>query len=240
MDSVMIRYLTGWQFFFLLLIVIGLYIVYNYVIRRNLMKVVKRRGGVGFDFSFLIIERLIVLLVLFFLLAIFVLYLPVFGGMIAVVGLGIGYKSLVDIMRGIQLISEMELELGRLITIDNVSGIIYKLGWTGIFVTTKDTVQFTTYGELAKKTLRYQKANIPVVQNLLIKSSHSNISLTRQEELLNNQLFAHPMLSAQHKPVVKYRDGRLQVQLGVTDRSHLQSFVNQLEQADFEVIIVED
>lgn len=203
------------------------------------MKIVRQRGGIGFDFSFLIFERIIILLGVFYIQAIFILWMPVFGSILAIIVFGIGFKTFVDVMRGIQLITEMQLEEGRMISIDDMKGIIYKLGWTGIFVTAADSIQFMTYGQLAKKRIRFHQANIPIVKHLHVKANQDNLSLMKQEEILNNQLFAHPLLAAQHKPVIKHVDGGLEVQLGVTDQSHLESFVTQLELAEFDVTVIE-
>lgn len=165
--------------------------------------------------------------------------MPVLGSVFGVILFGIGFKTLVDVIRGIQLISEIQLEVGRIISVDGKRGIIYKLGWTGIFITISDAVQFMTYGQLAKRSVLFHKANIPVVKHLYIKSSQENMNLMRQEEILNNQLFAHPMLSSQHKPLVSHKDDGLQVQLGVSDQSHLESFISQLEQENFDVTIID-
>jgi len=233
------RYITGFEFILLYAVIIGLWVVYSYVIRRSLMKMVKRRGGIGFDFSFLILERLVTIIVLFVLVAIFILYKPVLGGVITVVLYGIGYKSMVDIIRGVQLISEMGLEVGKTIFVGDTIGIIHKLAWTGIFLSTADKVEFITYTQLAKQRVGYHMADIPVVNYLFVKSSVENLSLKKQEELLKNQLFAHPMLSGQHKPLILHKDGGLQIQLGVTNRSQLESFVNQLEKVNFDVTIID-
>ncbi len=232
-------YITGFEFILLYALIIGLWIVYNYVIRRSLMKMVKRRGGIGFDFSFLILERLVAIVILFLLVAIFILYKPVLGGVITVVLYGIGFRSMVDIIRGIQLISEMGLEVGKTIFIDDTIGIIHKLAWTGIFLSTSDKVEFITYTKLAKQRVGFHVADISVVKYLFVKSSIENLSLTKQEELLKNQLFAHPMLSGQHKPLILQKDGGLQIQLGVKNRSQLKSFVNQLEKVNFDVTIID-
>ena len=232
-------YITGFEFVLLYAVIIGLWIVYNYIIRRSLMKMVKRRGGIGFDFSFLILERLVSIVILFLLVAIFILYKPVLGGVITVVLYGIGFKSMVDIIRGIQYISELGLEVGKTIFVGDTIGIIHKLAWTGIFLSTSDKLEFITYSQLAKKKVGFHMEDIPVVNYLFVKSSTENLSLTKQEELLKNQLFAHPMLSGQHKPLILQKDGGLQIQLGVTNRNQLESFVNQLEKVNFDVTIID-
>jgi len=180
-----------------------------------------------------------VLLIIFVIIGLFVLLKPVIGLILGLIAYGISYRSLVDMIRGIQLISEMKLEVGQTITIDGDSGMIYKLGWTGIFTTSKNSVQFRTYSELAKHLIGYHEVNMPVVKNLFVQASDSTLSLAKQKELINNQLFAFPMLTTKQKPIIVPKDGGLEIRLGVSNGSYIQSFVNQLEQEKFDVTLID-
>jgi len=239
MDNVLsIGFLSTWNFIFLMLLVIGLCIVYQYVIRRYLRQLVKERGSNGFDFSFIVFERVMLLLVVFFITGLFIAFRPILWYLALIVYV-ISFKTLIDIIRGVQIISEMKLEVGQSITVNGLSGMIYKLGWTGIFITNKDLVQFTTYTEIAKQQIGYHEVNMPVVKNLFVQTSDSSISLTKQKEIINNQLFAFPMLTTKQKPIIKQKGGGLEVKLGVSNGSYIQSFVNQLEQVNFDVTIID-
>ena len=239
MDRVVAGYIGTWKFLWLILLIAIACIVYQYVIRRYLRRLVKQRGASGFDFGFIVFERLMVLMIVFVLIGLFILLKPGLGVILGLIAYGIAHKSLVDIIRGVQLISEMKLEVGQTVSIDGESGIIYKLGWTGIFTTSRNTVQFRTYSELAKLQIGYHEVNMPVVKYLFVQSSDSSLSLAKQKELLYSQLFAYPMLTDKQKPIVIPKDGGLEVRLGVSNSSYIQSFVNQLEQKEFDVTIID-
>ncbi len=239
MDRVVAGYIGTWKFLWLILLIVGICIVYQYVVRRYLRRLVRQRGAAGFDFSFIVFERLMVLLIVFVLIGLFILLKPGLGIILGLIAYGISYQSLVDIIRGVQVISEMKLEVGQSITMDGVSGMIYKLGWTGIFITQRDKVKFTTYAQFAKQQIGYHEVNMPVVKNLFVQSSDSSLSLLKQREMINNQLFAYPMLTTKQKPIILQKDGGLEIRLGVSNGSYVQSFVNQLEQVDFDVTIID-
>ncbi len=217
-------------------IVAGLiWFTYLFFIRRVLKNLVRKRGAEGFDYTFIMVERILLLATAAIVIGLFIMINPFVNSVLALLGIGIMYRSLSNLAQGIGFISELKLEEGKSIRIGNLQGIISKLGWTGLFINAKQELAFVSYEQMREAQVNYSTTEVPIVAALYCKALDKESNHQKDIDNIESIIFQFPLKINQHPVRVRGNGKQIIAEVALKNSTHLDSLMYQLSQNGYTV-----
>ncbi len=222
------------------LILLGLYLlfllIYIRVFRRYLKQIITERGGSGFDTTFLVIERLFILIMALIILLLFVRLNPLPNGIIVLILLLAFGSFIYNYCLGISLIGELRLEINKPIAIGKYSGILRKIGFLGLFASKGDVLSFFSYRKLLNTRIDHGSDNLPVLTTLLVRGDRET-TMNAHQKAIEEIILNFPLNIAVQNSNIKISGDDIIVGVAVQNSKHFQSLIQQLEINGYKVSI---
>ena len=217
----------------------GLVLLIYFKVVKLLFKRIKLNYGASESTGFLFIERIAVVVISIFVLISFLLVNPFFHGFLLLLLIFLAREILVNILLGSVIIREFNLKEGVKISMKEYEGVLFRIGWTGIHLSSEQNIDFIPYRYIYQKGMSKSQQFVPSIARILCR--HKELSDERSIiDLLRSKLITYPFLMEDRSPDIKPMKGGAEVTLGLVSTRHLNSLKDSLGKAGFEVEIIEN
>jgi hypothetical protein len=189
--------------------------------------------------GFKILERALVIIALVIVFVTFLLVNPILHGFLLLVFIFLAKDLLVNVILGAMLIKEFDLEEGTELSIKGFEGVLYKLGWTGIHLSSVQNIDFIPYRYIYRFGISKSQKFVPSLAR--VKCTHETIHDNRQLlSLLKSKLIHYPFLLEGSMPDFIINASGIEMSVGLISTKHLNSLIDSLQMAGFNVEILEN
>ncbi|NNF32674.1 MAG: mechanosensitive ion channel [Saprospiraceae bacterium] len=234
-----ITYQIPWQQFLMILIATGGVLLVYFKVIKLLFKRIKLNYGASESTGFLFVERLAIVLIGVFILISFLLVNPFFHGFLLLILIFLARDVLVNIILGSVIIREFNLKVGVKINMKDYEGVLFRIGWTGIHLSSEENIDFIPYRYIYEKGMSKTQQFVPSIARIVCR--HNKIKDERSIiDLLKSKLITYPFLMEDRTPDIRAMEDGVEVTLGLVSTRHLNSLKDSLKKEGFEIEIIEN
>lgn len=234
-----ITYQISWQQFLMMLILTGGVLLTYFKVIKLLFRRIKLNYGESEWTDFLFVERLVIVLIGVFVLISFLLINPFFHGFLLLILVFLAREVLVNIIQGSVIIREFNLKVGNKINMKDFEGVLFRIGWTGIHLSSEENIDFIPYRYIYDNGMSKSQQFVPSIARILCR--HDKIKDERSIiDLLKSKLITYPFLMEGRTPDIRAMEDGIEVTVGLVSTRHLNSLKDSLKKEGFEIIIIEN
>ena len=141
--------ISWWGFILMLLVCSGLLVLYFIVIKQVLQRIPQAQKRM----NILLYDRFVLFGYTFLFLILLFLVNPILHGLVLGVLLLLSFPSIRQVIRGLAILSEAKLRRGQLVEVEGTRGVIHKIGWTSLSISSGGKAHIIPYMKISKTGL---------------------------------------------------------------------------------------
>ncbi len=225
------------RFFLVTALVILIYICYNLFLKRRLNLFFGKNADLAKQHTGTI-EKILIVIIIIVILSFFILVKPVLHSFLILLILLVVYRPISNVLLGMVLTQEVGLKIGNLYSIGDTSGVLNKLGWTGMHISKLGQNTFIPYKKAYEVGIGHRASNVPSMLRLKCVPIQE-MGIDEATSFLKNKIFGFPFLIDETMPSIKSENNYLVVDLGINNDKHLKSLKSAIENCGFNVELLE-
>jgi len=226
----------SWFGFFLLSLIIGGIAAFYFVLIRRVLRNYRHLTSRGIHVLY--IDRLVILSVLFVLCLSFFSVNPIVHGIILGFGLLLFYSTITQVIKGVFLLSSTHIDVGKVVELDNVKGVVRYIGWTSLIINSDGKSHMLPFGKIHTEGISISDSSVSSrLYNVYCKSSGGERKMEEVMRVAKELLFGFPFISGQVRPQVVQEDDRIRLVFALSSDLYLNGLIQKLNSAGLDTHI---